>query len=153
MRESWYIQSNTNASSISHNFTSTHYTHTPSCHTEFILPHLRCTWQPDQQFLKGLDRLFKHAWHENAHTQTDRPDSFWAWPQLSGPSEMRGLSSSHDPPTVWNPSNGRANLGGTQANNLQTSMDIIACVAYGGRQDKEVGLCGKAMSNKCSVAD
>lgn len=68
MRESQYIQPHTDASSISRHFTSTH-----SCHTEFILPHLHCTWQPDQQFLKGLGRLFKHVWHENARTQTVRP--------------------------------------------------------------------------------
>lgn len=124
---------------LSHTISQAH-AHTHSCHTKFILPHLHCTWQPDQQFLKGSDRLFKLARHENTHTQTEWPHSFWVWPQHSGPSMMRWPLQLSCSTNTGKSLKSLADLGGILASNLQILLDDAAFAVDGRGHERKVGL-------------
>ena len=123
-------------------------TQTPAVTPNSYFLTLRCTWQPDQQFRKGLDGLFKPTWHENPLTHTNR----WTTLFLGLTTALWAIT---DEGTLWrscsvntrrkkNPSQA---LGGTQANDSLILMDGAACAAWRGGHDKKVGLIGKMMSN------
>lgn len=75
------------------------------------------------------------AW-KRTHTNCEL---FWAWPQLSGPSEMRGTLQWPCSTNTAKSLISWANLGGTQANKLNILMDFTVCAAFGWGLDIKVG--------------
>lgn len=127
----------TDASSSSHDFTSTRHIHSPLPSSIYTSPFAaRMTAR-----LAVSDRLLKPTWRENAykHTHTGNPVSGHDHSSLGH--QKRGDSLQQ----LCSTSAGKSNIiladqGGRQANSVQIQMDLTAQAAHWGDLYRKVGL-------------
>lgn len=125
--------SQTLALPLFHKYTT--YTH-PAGPLTLYFPSCSAHDRQTSSFWKARMGFLNLVWKVRTHRQP----SFWSWPQLSGPLDMRGR-----PPALRSTAAGKSNTilangGARQANNVQIWMDLTAQAAHSGGLYRKVGL-------------